>query len=457
MFHILSDQQPDILLKMTNTKVQFVIRDESLKLHLLRSLNLRHITRFRPEVNHAAPHWCPGTRAACRKHDALSAQSTSASLTGRVTDPSKAVITGAKVAGINKSTGVGYDTTSNAGDYALPKLPAGTYRLEIEKNGFKKLIKPDVVLHVQDAAEIDFEMTVGPVTESITVEGGAPLLNTESATVSTIVDRTFADNLPLNGRSFQTLIMLTPGVVVTTTAFDDQGQFSVNGQRGRRELLHRGWSKRQFGITGYFPLVQAGGGALPALSAQGGTNSLVSADAMEEFRVQTSSFAPEFGRTPGGQVSIVTRSGTSAFHGTAFDYFRNDVLDANDWFNGYTNNPSLPKARERQNDFGGVLSGPIVRDKAFFFFSYEGLRLKQPSTQETAVPDPASRQMLPHPLSHSSMLSPLRMGPNSEMASGNSMRVIPIHRRSTLPASGWIRRSMTRLPCSAATTTHHPT
>ena len=326
----------------------------------------------------------------------LSAQSTSASLTGRVTDQSKAVITGAKIAGINTGTGVEYDTASNAsGDYDLPDLPPGTYRLEIEKTGFKKLIKPDVVLHVQDALEIDFEMTVGSVTESITVEGGAPLVNTESATVSTVVDRTFADNLPLNGRSFQTLIMLAPGVVVTTTAFDDQGQFSVNGQRGDANYFTVDGVSADFGVTGYFPLVQAGGGALPAFSAQGGTNSLVSADAMEEFRIQTSSFAPEFGRTPGGQVSIVTRSGTNAFHGTAFDYFRNDVLDANDWFNGYTNNPPLPKAQERQNDFGGVLGGPIVRDKAFFFFSYEGLRLRQPSTQETAVPDPGSRQNAP--------------------------------------------------------------
>ena len=327
---------------------------------------------------------------------ALSAQSTSASLTGQVIDPSKAVIAGAKIAAINTNTGVEFDTASNAsGVYNRPNLPPGTYRLEIEKTGFKKLIKPDVVLHVQDALKIDFQMTVGSVTESITVEGGAPLIDTESAAVSTVVDRTFADNLPLNGRSFQTLIMLTPGVLVTTTAFDDQGQFSVNGQRGDANYFTVDGVSANFGVTGYFPLVQAGGGALPALSAQGGTNSLVSADAMEEFRVQTSSFAPEFGRTPGGQVSIVTRSGTNAFHGTAFDYFRNDVLDANDWFNGYTNNPSLPKARERQNDFGGVLGGPIVRDKTFFFFSYEGLRLRQPSTQETAVPDADSRQNAP--------------------------------------------------------------
>src|SRR5262249_9037501 len=147
-----------------------------------------------------------------------------------------------------------------------------------------------------------------------------------------------------------------------------------------------------FGVTGYPALVQTASGALPALSASGGTNSLVSVDAMQEFRIQTSSFAPEFGRTPGGQISIVTRSGTNAFHGTLFDYFGNSVLDAKDWFVNYN---GLAKPQERQNDFGGVFGGPVFKDKTFFFFSYEGLRLRQPSTQQSSVPDAASRQQAP--------------------------------------------------------------
>src|SRR5262249_23476798 len=131
------------------------------------------------------------------------------------------------------------------------------------------------------------------------------------------------------------------------------------------------------------------GGALPALSAAGGTNSLVSVDAMQEFRIQTSSFASEFGRTPGGQISIVTRSGKNAFHGTLFEYFQNDKLDARDWFVNFN---GLPKPAERQNDFGGVLGGPVRKHKTFFFFSYEGLRLRQPATEQSVVPDAASRQ-----------------------------------------------------------------
>ena len=323
----------------------------------------------------------------------LGAQSTNASLTGRITDTSKALIAAASVAAINDNTNVRYETTTNAaGEYYLPNLPPSPYRIEIEKSGFKKVIRPDVTLHVQDALEINFEMTVGSVSETVTVEAGAPLVNTESATVSTVIDRTFVENLPLNGRSFQALIMLTPGVVVTATRFDDQGQFSVNGQRADANYFTVDGVSANFGVTGYIAMVQSASGALPALSSAGGTNSLVSVDAMQEFRIQTSSFAPEFGRTPGGQISIVTRSGTNAFHGTLFEYFRNTALDATDWF---VNSKGLTKPEERLNDFGGVLGGPIVKDKTYFFFSYEGLRLRQPSTQQTAVPDAASRQQAP--------------------------------------------------------------
>jgi len=339
----------------------------------------------------------------------LRAQSTNGFITGRVTDPSKAVIADAKVAATNTGTNARYEgATNGSGDYYLTNLPPGGYRIEIEKTGFQKLIKPDVILHVQDALAIDFEMTVGSTLESITVEAGAPVVNTESAAVSTVIDRTFVEDIPLNGRSFQTLILLAPGVVVTAAAYDDQGQFSVNGQRADANYFTVDGVSANFGVTGYTALVQAAGGSLPALSAAGGTNSLVSVDAMQEFRIQTSSFAPEFGHTPGGQVSIVTRSGTNSFHGTVFDYFRNSVLDANDWFASYHH---LPKPEERQNDFGGVFGGPVIKNKTFFFFSYEGLRLRQPATQETAVPDAASRQQAPAAIQPYLNVFPVQNGP----------------------------------------------
>jgi len=166
----------------------------------------------------------------------------------------------------------------------------------------------------------------------------------------------------------------------------------VNGQHADANYFTVDGVSANFGVTGYGPMVQTASGALPALSASGGTNSLVSVDAMQEFRIQTSSFAPEFGRTPGAQISIATRSGTNDFHGTLFEYFRNDKLDAKDWF---TNFNGLVKPAERLSDFGGVLGGPVRKNRTFFFFSYEGQRLRQPSTQQTVVPDSASRQQAP--------------------------------------------------------------
>lgn len=238
------------------------------------------------------------------------------------------------------------------------------------------------MLNVQDALAINFTLPVGAVSETITVEGGAPLINTQDATVSTVVDRQFAENLPLNGRSFQTLIQLTPGVVLTATNVVDSGQFSVNGQRASSNYWMVDGVSANIGI-GTNTAGNGMGGSLGAFSALGGTNSLVSVDAMQEFRIQTSTYAPEFGRTPGGQISIVTRSGTNQFHGTAFDYLRNDLFDANDWFSA---DAGLKKPQERQNDFGGTFSGPLLRNRTFFFFSYEGLRLRLPQVEETTVP-----------------------------------------------------------------------
>ncbi len=314
----------------------------------------------------------------------LLAQSTNAAITGQVTDPQKAVIVQAKVTAINNNTNLRYEgKTNETGSYLIPSVPPGDYRIEVEKTGFKTIVKPDVILHVQDTIELNFEMTLGSASETITVTGGAPLVNTQDAAVSTVVDRQFVENLPMNGRSFQTLIELAPGVVPATSNLFDGGQFNVNGQRASANYWTVDGVSANIGITPFSSPGNGLGGSLGSFSAGGGTNSLVSVDALQEFRIQTSTYAPEFGRTPGGQISIVTRSGTNQFHGTLFNYFRNDVLDANDWF---ANSAGLPKAGERQNDFGGTFSGPISKDRTFFFFSYEGLRVRLPRVQSTTVP-----------------------------------------------------------------------
>jgi outer membrane receptor protein involved in Fe transport len=318
------------------------------------------------------------------------AQSPTAVVNGQVRDTSGAAIPNATVEIINDATRVHYSSETNReGIYSVPNLPPGTYHIQVSKTGFKTIVHPDLVLHVQDADAIGFTLPVGATSDTVTVEGGAPLINTESAAVSTVVDRQFAENLPMNGRSFQTLIQLTPGVVLTPTNSAEQGQFSVSGQRTSANYWTVDGVSANVGTTTNAGAGNALGGAVGTFSVLGGTNSLVSVDALQEFRIQTSTYAPEFGRTPGGQISIVTRSGTNQFHGTAFDYLRNDILDANDWF---ADSVGLPKPRERQNDFGGTLGGPILKDRTFFFFSYEGLRLRLPLTALTTVPDLSARQ-----------------------------------------------------------------
>ena len=182
--------------------------------------------------------------------------------------------------------------------------------------------------------------------------------------------------------------------MLSQSNFYDQGQFSVNGQRPDANYFTVDGVSANLGNVGNgtLNLVQSGAGQLPTTSAFGGMSNLVSLDALQEFRIQTSTFAPEYGRTPGGQVSVVTKSGTNEFHGTAFEYFRNNALDANNWF---ANNAGLQRAELRQNDFGGVLGGPILKDKLFFFGSYEGLRVRQPRVANTYEPTLATLQSAP--------------------------------------------------------------
>jgi hypothetical protein len=337
--------------------------------------------------------------------DCAQAQSPNASIRGIVLDPDARRVPGAEIIVVSDATGVKFVTATNGeGFYIVENLPPGSYRIQVSKFGFKGIIKPDIILNVQDGLSLNFTLPIGASAVTVTVEGGAPMMNTQSAAVSTVVDRNFVENMPLNGRSFQDLILLTPGVVTnspqSTSYLGSSGEFSVNGQRTESNYYSVDGVGSNVGANLGTMSSTATSGSLPASSVLGTTQGLVSVDALQEFRIQSSTYSSEYGRAPGGQFSFVTRAGTNDWHGTAFNYLRNDYFDANDWFNDYYRQP---EAALRQNDFGGTLGGPVRIphwyngiDKTFFFFSYEGLRLLQPQAATLSeVPTPALRQAAP--------------------------------------------------------------
>jgi hypothetical protein len=315
------------------------------------------------------------------------AQTEGARISGRVTDPTDAVIVDAECKITNIETNVSTTTTTNQdGIYVIPDLRPAIYRLTIQKQGFRTVVQPTIQLYVQDAVNQNFRLAIGPTSERVTVTGDTSGLQTDSAAVSTVVNQQFVENMPLNGRSFQSLIALTPGVVFVSADLSN-GQFSVNGQRTNANYFMVDGVSANFGVLPTVGLEETLSGSTPGLTSGGVTNGLVSIDAMQEFRIQTSSYAAEFGRSPGAQISIVTKSGTNQFHGTAFDYLRNEIFDARNWFDG----PPLVKPPLRQNDFGGTVGGPIIKGKTFFFFSYEGLRLLLPQTATGAFYSASAR------------------------------------------------------------------
>jgi hypothetical protein len=342
-------------------------------------------------------------------------QSATTTLSGTVTDPNGAAVIGAHVTVTNNSTGLKRQATTNdSGAFTIQLLPPSVYTVLVENQGFTPAEIKDVTLNVGDNVGLNIQMKIGQVGATVDVRSDALLIN-ESPSVSTVIDRNFVENMPLNGRSFQSLIALAPGIVGVPAAVvagnavapNSTGQFSVNGQRASGNAFMVDGVSANFGASpNSIPSSQSSGN-LPGLTASGTTQSLASIDSMQEFKIQTSTYSAEFGRQPGGQISIVTRSGTNQFHGSLFDYLRNDVFDANDWF---ANANGAPKPPQRQNDFGGTFSGPVIlprfgegghqpgfngRDRTFFFFSYEGLRLRQPTFALTNVPTMTLRQQAP--------------------------------------------------------------
>lgn len=314
---------------------------------------------------------------------AAAGQASTATLTGTVSDEKGAVVAGANITVTNAATGARRDTTTNdSGQFFVSQLPPSNYTTLVEATGFRRSEVRDVILNVNDQRTLNIELKVGEVGATVQVTTDPPLLD-ESAAVATTTNREFVQNLPLNGRSFQSLYELTPGVNLVPSGAEGPGQFSANGQRTNANYLTIDGVGANVGSQAGNNLGQSANGSVAGFSASGGSNNLVSVDALQEFTIQTSTYAPEFGRTPGAQISIVTRSGSNRWTGSVFEYFRNEALDANDWF---ANSLRLKRAPLRLNNFGGVIGGPIIKDRTFFFFSYEGLRLKQPRAGTFFVP-----------------------------------------------------------------------
>ena len=324
------------------------------------------------------------------------AQFSAATVTGVVQDSSKAGITDAKLKLINTQTGTENDSnTDQEGGFLLPGVIPGTYTLQIERDGFATTQVNGISLNAGTTKNLLIRMKIGAVTETVNVDASGLTLNRTNATVSTVVDRKLIATVPLNGRSLQDLVLLTPGIVTqspqaaTLSGSQTQADFSVNGQRAESNSFYVDGASAN-PLSGLAPGGSriANAGSIAGSTALGTTQSLVSADALQEFRVLTSTYSAEYGRTPGGQFTFLTRSGTNTLHGSLYDYFRGDPLDAADWFSSMRGRATFIPPHYTQNNFGATVGAPIVIPGAhhapgttFVFASYEGLDLFQPAPQ----------------------------------------------------------------------------
>lgn len=319
-----------------------------------------------------------------------SRSSLTATLDGKVVDEHEAVVPDASVlVKDNKGELKRRAKTDSDGSFLFSLLPPGNYTVVVESRGFLPAEVKDVALKVNDRLELKIRLKVGNIGETVTVELAFPR---SSPAVATVVDRGLVENLPINGRNLLSLISLSPGLVLTKTNFTEQGQFSVNGQRANANYFMVDGVSANIGVAAGAGLGQSGVGALPGLSVFGATNNLFSIDGLQELRVQTSTYAPEFGRMPGAQISVSTSSGSNQLRGTLFEHFRHDAMGAGDWF---ANRDNLRKPPSRLHNFGIAAGGPVIKDRAFFFLSYEGVRLRAPQVQTVEVPSLAARQSAP--------------------------------------------------------------
>jgi hypothetical protein len=310
----------------------------------------------------------------------LVAQAVTGTILGTVTDSTGAVMPGATVTLTNAGTGLVRSLTTNAnGEYTAPSLPTGRYTVKGELSGFKTVMVAGVDLGVDQHLRINVKLEVGGVEESVTVTGSSPLIQTSTSELGTTVSEEQIKTLPLNGRNFVNLTRTVPGVVrgvpganidgAGSLAWRASASFSANGQRPRdNNYMLDGVDNNETWLQTVvlFPSV----------------------DALDEFKLQTSTYSAEFGRSLGGVVNLQIKSGTNVMHGSGFEFLRNDAFDENNYFN---KRAGRPKPAFSQHQYGGTIGGPVVKDKTFYFFDYQGYRVKQGATYLSTVPSAKMR------------------------------------------------------------------
>src|SRR6266567_749529 len=307
------------------------------------------------------------------------AQFETATLTGVITDSAGAVVPNAAVKAINESTNIESNaTTDGEGRYLFPNLKPGSYRVTASAQGFKQSVSAGLVLQVNQAARLDMQLTVGALTEQVNVTAEAPILETESASRGAVIDQTKMIELPLNGRDYNQLALLSPGVLAPTPRLQSvgfRGAFNVNGNRAFQNAFqldgvdNTSYSNSFRGLN--VQVIQP------------------SVEALQEFKIQTNAYSAEFGRSAGALVNAVIRSGTNEVHGSVYEFLRNSELDASNFF---ANRAGLKKPFRQRNQFGAAAGGPIIRNKTFIFGDYEGLRDAAGTVRFSSVPQPIWRQ-----------------------------------------------------------------
>jgi hypothetical protein len=303
-------------------------------------------------------------------------QTDTASINGFVTDPSGAAVAGVAISATHTGTNARLDTVTNeSGFFLLNPLRPGTYAVTAEIKGFKKETLTGITLQVQQRAKIDFSLQVGDVNEQITVEGRAPLLASEETSLGQVIDNRSIVELPLNGRNYLQLGVLAAGVMPALKGRnnDHSAAFIANGLRYTMNNYLLDGVDNNSQITNQ----QSGGSEITRPSV----------DAIQEFKMQTSNFSAEFGRSAGAVINVTIKGGTNQIHGTAYEFLRNASLDAKNFFD----RPDLPIPPFKQNQFGATIGGPVIRDKTFYFFSWEGTRQRKGLTQVSNLPTIAQR------------------------------------------------------------------